>query len=409
MKDLKSKLKELNFEKPTLIQEKSYQAFMSNTNAILLSPTGTGKTLAYLIPLIKKINPNLGFQALIIVPTTELALQIKEVIKELNPDYSSQIITSNDDRLRSINKFKNNEPNLLVITPGRLEDFVKENLLNPTLIKHLIIDEADMLFDLDFLNQIDYIVSRVKGNVYLFSATLPEHLLSWARKYFKVELIDVRSEVELKIKHHLVHGGNDKNLRLFNLLNTFEPYLCFIFVSKNEEIEPLYLMMLEKGYNVARLSSLIPIRQRKNIINEIKALKYQYVISSDIGSRGLDFEGITHIINYDLPYRLEFYIHRSGRTGRMLKKGNVYLFFEDKLNRRIETLRNKGITFEEYNIKDNKLVLKERKIRPLTEEELKAVKSVKKPTKVKPGYKKKYQKEVKDALIKARYKGGKRK
>ncbi len=409
MKDLKIKISELGFNKPTLIQEKSNEAFISNKNAILLSPTGTGKTLAYLIPLIKKIDLNKGSQALIIVPTTELALQIKTVLKELNPPYTSQVITSNEDRLRSINKYKNNEPNLVVITPGRLEDFLKENLINPTLIKYLIIDEADMLFDLDFLSQIDNLVSKVTGNIYLYSATLPDHLLSWAKKYFQVELIDVRTEVELKIKHHLIFTSEDKELRLFKLIDAIEPYLCFIFVSKNEDIEPLYLKMIEKGYSVNRLSSLIPIRQRKNIINDIKMLKYQYVISSDIGSRGLDFEGITDIINYDLPYKLEFYIHRSGRTGRMLKEGNVYLFFEDKLNRKIENIKKKGIKFTEYTIKGNELVLKERKQKTLTEEELNAVRSVKKPKKVKPGYKKKYQEEVKKALKKARHKKGMKK
>lgn len=409
MKELKNKLIELGFKEPTLIQEKSNQAFMSNTNAILLSPTGTGKTLAFLIPLIKKIDRENGFEALIIVPTTELALQIKEVLKLLNPSYTYQVITSNDDRLRSMSKFKNSEPNLLVITPGRLADLVKENLLNPNLIKYLIIDEADMLFDLDFLTQIDYLMSRVNGNIFLYSATLPEHLLSWARKYFQVELIDVRNEVRLNINHHLIFAGKDKDYRLFNLLEVLKPYLCFIFVSKNEEIEPLYIKMLEAGYNVARLSSLIPVRQRKNIINEIKELKYQYVISSDVGSRGLDFEGISHIVNYDMPYKLEFYVHRSGRTGRMLKEGNVYLFFEDSLNRKIETLKNRGIKFKEYNLKDNDLVLREKKVRSLSEEEVKAIRSVKIPKKVKPGYKKKYQKEVQDALRKTRYKGGKKK
>lgn len=409
MKELKNKLNELGFLKPTIIQEKSYQAFMKNLNAILLSPTGTGKTLAYLIPLINKINPHEGLQSIIIVPTTELALQIKEVLKTLNAPYSSQVITSNEDRLKSINSFKNNPPNLLVITPGRLDNLRKENLINPLLVKYLIIDEADMLFDLDFLSQIDYLVSKVKGNIYLFSATLPDHLLSWARKYFKVELIDVRDKVELNINHHLVFAGNDKDLRLFNLLNTIKPYLCLIFVSKNEDIEPLYKQMLEKGYNVGRLSSLIPVRQRKNIINDIKALKYQYVISSDVGSRGLDFEGISDIVNYDLPYKLEFYVHRSGRTGRMLKEGNVYLFYEDKLSRKIETLKNRGIIFKDYNIKDDKLVLREKKTRTLTDEEVQAIRSVKKPKRVKPGYKKKYQKEVKDALKKVRYKGGRKK
>lgn len=405
MNFLNNEIKKLNFVKPTLIQEKSYEAFKLNKSAILLSPTGTGKTLAYLIPLINKTNNKEGLTSLIIVPTTELALQIKEVLKILNPSYSSQVISSLDDRLRSFERLKNNPPNVLVATPGRLADIIKENLINLNKIETLIIDEADMLFDLDFLTQIDDVVSKTNALIYLYSATLPEHLLSWTKKYFKDPLlIDVREEVKLNINHHLIFDSLDKKERLFKLLEVIHPYLSFIFVSKNDEIEPLYLEMLEKGYNVARLSSAINIRQRRTIVNEIKALKYKYVISSDVASRGLDFEGISHIINYDFPFKTEFYIHRSGRTGRMLKEGNVYLFYENKISRKIETLKKQEIRFKEYTIKKGELILKEKKAKTLTKEELKAIRSVKKPTKVKPGYKKRYQEEVKKALKKARYK-----
>lgn len=405
MEFLEAEIKRLGFLEPTLIQEKSYQAFLANKSAILLSPTGTGKTLAYLIPLLKKItNKSNHLQALIIVPTTELALQIKTVLRELKPAYTHQTISASDDRLRAFKSFTTTPPQLLVITPGRLADLEKEGLLNISTVKELIIDEADMMFSLDFLKEIDNIIKKTKANIYLFSATLPAHLLSWAKSYFKgAFLIDVRKEIKLNINHHLIFTSGDKEERLFKLLKVLNPFLSFIFVSRNADIEPLYLKMLEKGYQVGRLSSKQTLRERKTIINNVNELKYQYLISSDLGSRGLDFEAISDIIHYDFPYCLEYYYHRSGRTGRMLQEGNVYLFFEDRLNRKIAALKKGGIEFKEYQIKNEQLIVKPSGERTLTAAEIKAIRSVKKPTKVKPGYKKKYQKEVQKALKKARY------
>lgn len=405
--NLINKIQSIGFDKPTLVQEKTYGLFNAGLSGIILSPTGTGKTHAYLIPLVEKIDVNKDeVQAVIIVPTNELVMQVGYMLKGMNSEITHKALTTRDDRNRTIQSLAFKQPQVIISTPGRLLDMVvKENVLKTHTASYLIIDEADMLFDYDFVSQMDPVTSKIKGLAYVFSATMPKNIVSWINKYFgKAELLDLSNSVELKIEHALIMGSSDKDVKLFKLLKLINPYLCFIFVSKNEDIDPLFDKILLEGYNAVKLTSKIPIRQRKNIIDLIKQLRYQYVVCSDIASRGLDFEGISHIINYDLPYKTEFYIHRSGRTGRMGREGIVYTFYEDKYSRKLSSIQNLGIEFEKYTIKGNELVKQETKIKTLTEQEVSAIRKIKKPARVKPNYKKKNKREVKKALTDVRTK-----
>ena len=202
-------------------------------------------------------------------------------------------------------------------------------------------------------------------------------------------------------------AGMDKDYRLLQLLKVINPFLCIIFVSKNEMVTEVYQMLLEKGYNVTRVSSKLSMKERKNIINEARTSKYQYIVASDLASRGIDFLGVTHIINYDLPYQLDFYIHRSGRTGRMGAHGEVYSFYEDKFSRKFASLEKRGIKFKKIRISnDGELVPYQSRKDRLKEEEIQAIKKIKKPTKVKPGYRKKNKEKIEKALRKVRRKRG---
>jgi len=406
-KQLLNKIQSLGFKEPTLVQEKTYGLFNDGKSGIILSPTGTGKTHAYLIPLIERIDTTKDeVQAVIIVPTNELVMQVNYMLKNIDSGLTSKAITTKDDRNKTIQSLSKRQPQIVISTPGRLLDMVvKENVLKTHTAKFLVLDEADMLFDYDFVSQMDPVTSKIKGLVYVFSATMPKNIVSWINKYFgSSELLDLSDSVKLNIEHALIMGSGDAELKFFKLLKTINPYLCFIFVSKNENIDPLFDKMMGEGYNVVKLTSKIPIRQRKNIIDSIKALKYQYVVCSDIASRGLDFEGISHIINYDLPYKTEFYIHRSGRTGRMGKEGIVYTFYEDKYSRKLSAIQNLGIEFIKYTIKGDKLVEQEKKIKTLSDQEVQAIRKIKKPSRVKPNYKKKNKQQVKKALMDVRTK-----
>lgn len=410
MNKLYEKIESLGFKAPTLIQEKSYEIISKKQSAIFISPTGTGKTHAYLMPLIENLTKDNHVQVLIIVPTNELVIQVGRMLKEMDfNDYKT--FSTLEDRQRQITSLTHKQPKIAISTPGRLYDLViTENVLKTHQASSLVLDEADMLFDEDFLSQLDPIIKNIKGETYIYSATLPDNLLKWVNSYFQtIHKIDVTDDIDLDIDHHLIFHRGEKENRLLDLLETINPYLCFIFVSKNDDIDPLYQLLVNKGYNIAKLSSKMPLRQRKAIVDEIHHLNYQYVLSSDIASRGMDFIGISHIIHYDMPYKTEFYIHRSGRTGRMGMHGDVYLFFEEKDHRKIESLKKRGIEFKTYTIKNNELVPRERKQRQLSPEELQAIRSVKKPTRIKPGYKKKNKQKIKQALSKVRYQRGKKK
>lgn len=403
-------IKSLGFAVATLVQKKTVELFEQRKSAIILSPTGTGKTHAYLLPLIENIDVTLKeVQGLIIVPTNELVEQVGMMLKPLASDITYKLIRARDDKKRLIASLNYEQPQIVIATPGRLRDLtVKENVLRVHALKYLIIDEADMLFDFDFMSQLDLVISRIDSLVYVFSATMPKNLLSWINKYFKtVELLDLNAEIKLNIDHYLIAEGLDKEHRLLKLLAAINPYLCLIFVSKNEEVETVYKLLIENGYNATRISSDVPIRERKTVINEIRELKYQYIVASDLAARGLDFVGISQIINYDLPKKIEFYIHRSGRTGRMGAHGEVYSFYENADSRKIEQLEKRKIEFTKVKI-NNTIIEKEKKSsKGLTEAETAIIRKIKKPTKVKPGYKKKNKRKIETALKKARWKGKK--
>lgn len=395
-------IKSLGFNEASLVQETTFRQFDNEKSAVIISPTGTGKTHAYLIPLVKRINLSLkAVQAVIIVPTNELVNQVGEMLKPIKGKISVKLIRANDDKKRLINSFKNEQPQIIIGTPGRLLDLVvKENVLKIHTSKYLILDEADMLFDFDFMSQIDPVVKNLNSKVFVFSATMPKNLHSWINKYFgSAEMIDLTTKIDLKIDHYILMAGMDKDYRLLQLLGAINPFLCIVFVSKNEIVDEVYKLILDKGHNVAKISSKLSIKERKNVIIEARLLKYQYIVASDLASRGMDFIGVSHIINYDLPYQLEYYIHRSGRTGRMGAHGEVFSFFEDKASRKFQSLENKGITFKKVKINNQgELVAHKSKKDGLKDDEIAAIKKIKKPTKVKPGYKKKNKEAIETAL-----------
>ena len=405
IKQLTKIIKELGFENPTEVQKIAFKYFKEEKSTVFVSPTGTGKTHAYLIPLLEQINPQKQLtQALILVPTNELAYQVSEMLKPIAKDISFKAITAREDRKRLIRFFANQQPMIVISTPGRLYDLVvKENVVKVHQAKYLILDEADMLFDYDFMGQISPVVENLTSLVYVFSATMPNNLVKWINSYFaKVEIIDLSDKIKLDIDHYLLPAGMDKDLAFFNLLETINPLLCLIFVSKNEKIDVLFEKIRDKGYNVIKLSAKMSVRERKTIIAEVKQLKYQYVVASDLAARGMDFEGVTHVINYQMPYQSEYYIHRSGRTGRMGAHGEVFSFFEEKEARKFKSLEKAGIKFIVARIRNMQIIVREKVSKGLSEVEIQAIRKIKKPARVKPGYRKKNKQLIEKALQEVR-------
>ncbi|VEU80615.1 DEAD/DEAH box helicase [Haploplasma axanthum] len=402
-----NEIEKMGFAKLTPIQTEIINNFNNKRNLVGVAPTGTGKTHAYLIPLIGNIDVTKDeVQAIIIVPTNELVNQVKRMVEPLSENIKIKSYDSKIDKGREIAWLDKYQPQLVISTPERLID-LSNNGLKINTSKYFVLDEADMMFDESFLKQIDLIIGRVStAKFLLFSATITENMHMFIKKYFGVyDLIDTSKDHKLKIEHRLVKASLDNRIDTLNdLLRVLNPYLAIIFVSKKEDQTKIFDLLLDKGLSVTQLSSSLNQHQRKRVINDIIDLKYQYVVASDLAARGLDFD-VSHVINYDLPYKLEFFKHRSGRTGRMEKEGIVITIVDNNDRNKVKRLEEMGFKFNEYRISSSEMIIlsKEPKNK-ITNDELNAMKRIPKPKKVKPNYRKKNGDIVKSAKREVRRK-----
>ncbi|HPG43640.1 MAG TPA: DEAD/DEAH box helicase [Acholeplasmataceae bacterium] len=396
---VKEMLSKLKYHEITPIQKGVFNAFNSPKHLVGLAPTGTGKTHAYLLPILAAIDLNqMVVQALIIVPTNELVLQVHKMLMEADDRFIVKTYYGGTNKMREQEWLKKYQPQIVIATPQQIVDYVNETrLLRIHQAKYVVFDEADMMFDEAFLSMIDQMLPAMeKAKYLLFSATLNQSMTPFIKTYFgSYDLIDTSKQHDLKITYKLINIKHRNRLEaLSELLEYINPYLGFIFVSKKENQDLVYEALLEKNISVCNLNASMGVKKRTKLIEDILALKYQYVVTSDLAARGLDFK-ISHVIHYDLPHFLEFYMHRSGRTGRMNDTGEVITFMTVDDHRKIEKLKEKGIVFQNYQLSSKGLVKVEVKKKVVSEEEINAIKKVKKATKVTPGYKKKRAKQIK--------------
>lgn len=318
-----------------------------------------------------------------------------------------------NDRENDIKRFTNSTPQILIGTIGRIHDLVVDaNVLKIHNAKMVVIDEADMIFSEEELIEVDHIMGKfIQTPAFLvFSATMPKGLRSFLSKYLQnIETI-VLEEKNLTHKNisHLMLQCKARNKKevLLELLPIINPYLCIIFVNKKEDCDSLAMYLAENGYKIGKLHGDMGDRERKQMIRRIRELEFKYVVATDIAARGIDIEGVSHVINFDLPNDIEFYIHRTGRTARANNLGvsiSLYAYEDDEY---VKTLRNKGLIVDFVKIDKGELVKTklERKVHQksiMKEIEEKAHQTTKMPKKVKPGYKKKrkleIEKKIKDA------------
>lgn len=405
---IEEKLKKLKFKELTPIQKGVFEAFPKKKHIVGIAKTGTGKTHAYLLPMVEAINKDIKqVQAVIIVPTNELVEQVYQMLMDFEDELDVLKLNALTDSVKVSNKLSKKQPQVVISTPQKVKEYtINQNLLKIQTALNFCLDEADMMFDYDFLSMIDQILPAMPKTRYLlFSATINESMKPFIKKYFgDYILIDKQKENTLKIEHRLINlKHKSRNDVLLNIVEHINPFLAFVFVSKVENQQQVFDLLQEKGLSVCMMHSKLGLKQRKNVIEDIKNLKYQYVVVSDLASRGLDFK-VSHVIHYDLPHMLEYFMHRSGRTGRMNDTGIVITIAELTDSRKIEKLKKQGINFVNYDINKNGFTKKERKKTALEEAEINAIKSVKKPKKVSPNYKKKNKALVLKAKKKARNK-----
>ena len=403
-------VKELGFFEPTEIQERLIPTVLKGDSVIGQSQTGTGKTHAYLLPMIQKVNPyKEAVQAIITAPTRELATQIYQEVLKITKNSEEEIAVrlyiGGTDKQRTIEKLKH-QPHIVVGTPGRINDLVKEQALFVHSAPILIIDEADLMLEMGFLEDVDQIASRMAETLQMliFSATIPEKLKPFLKKYMenpKYIQVEPKQVTAAKIDHYLLPARHRNKLELvFQALETFNPYLAIVFTNTKKKADEVADGLIRKGLKVGRIHGDLSPRERKQMMKQILDLDYQYIVATDLAARGIDIQGISHVINYELPSDLDFYIHRVGRTARAGYSGIALTIYEDRDEDALNKLENKGIEFKHCDLHDHEWVdlgdrnKRNKRKRQVNKIDLKAKSIIKKPKKVKPGYKKKLQQET---------------
>ncbi|MGQ2283138.1 DEAD/DEAH box helicase [Apilactobacillus kunkeei] len=350
-------LDELNFREPTAIQEKIIPEIRKGRSVVGQSATGSGKTHAFLLPIFDKLDVDtLEVQAVITTPSRELAYQIYNNAKQLAKHSDKTIHISNyvggTDKVRQIEKLKNEQPQIVIGTPGRISDLIKGQHLQVHTATQLVIDEADMTLDLGFLNDIDNIAASFGKDVQMmvFSATIPQKLKPFLKKYLEnpyVENIPNRTVISPTIDNWLISTkGQNKNDLIYKLITMGEPYLVLIFANTRKRVEEIYEFLRNQGLKVGIVSGDLTPRERKRTMKQIQNLEFQYVVATDLAARGIDIEGVSDVINDDIPEDLEYFIHRVGRTGRNNMPGTAVTLYSPDEEDEIDALEKMGISFK---------------------------------------------------------------
>lgn len=410
-------LEQLGFVEPTAIQALIIPKALKNQNIIGKSATGTGKTHAFLLPILQHLDVTSSeVQAVIISPTRELAMQIYQnvmVFAEIEKRIDVRLYVGGTNRNADIKRLEKSQPMLVIGTIGKLKDLIiDENILKIHTAKTVVVDEADMIFEANEMIDVDQLFARFAENVQIltFSATMPKDLMHFLNKYLSdCEVCDITDKKISKssIEHIFIPTKNkNKDLFLLSLLQTINPYLAIIFANTKSKVDDIADFLGENGIDFVKLTGDLPSRERKQILKRIQDGKVQYVIASDIASRGIDIPGSSHIINYELPDDIEFYIHRSGRTARHEDLGTCISFYDFNDDQYMAKLESKGLHCVYKTIRDGALVpTKERNQRAKRTKKVTDIEEALHfktpiPKRVKPGYKKKRNEAIKKQLRK---------
>lgn len=317
--------------KPTPIQSQCIPAVLQGKDVVGIAQTGTGKTLAFGLPLLQRIAQIKG-QALIVTPTRELALQIDAVLIQIGKTFGlkTSIIIGGSSQKKQTNSLARN-PHVIIATPGRLIDLMEQKKLSLKSVKFIVLDEADRMLDIGFMPQIKQIFKHApeKRQTLLFSATMPPPIASIAANYMKIPLrIEVApsgttaANIEQKL---FIVSMRQKTVLLENILSKNDGSVL-IFCRTKHGVRKLTSNLCKKQYAAAEIHSNRSLAQRKTALAGFKNGKYRILVATDVASRGIDVDNISMVINYDLPENSEDYVHRVGRTGRAGSFGKAISF-----------------------------------------------------------------------------------
>ena len=345
-------LAELNkkgFEEPTEIQEKAIPVVLTkDVDIICQAQTGTGKTAAFGLPLLEKLATNSHHvQALILAPTRELAIQVSEEINsfkgkrkfQIIPVYGGQSIT---EQLRRLEK----GVDVVVGTPGRIMDHIKRKSLKLNQVSYVILDEADEMLNMGFIDEVEDILKATNAGrrTLLFSATMPERILSIAKNYMReYELITAhkgRLTVALTDQVYFEVSESDKFESLCRIIDMEKNFYGLIFCRTKVSADELSNRLNDRGYESEAIHGDLSQSQRERILEKFKKQRVNILVATDVAARGIDVNNLTHVINYSLPQDPEAYVHRIGRTGRAGKKGVAITFISPWESKKLKFITN---------------------------------------------------------------------
>jgi ATP-dependent RNA helicase DeaD len=324
------------YTQPTEIQKLVLPvALGTDKDIIAQAQTGTGKTAAFAIPILERIDFKVdkSIKALIVTPTRELALQIYEEIKSLRGNRKIKVATvyggqSMERQLKDLAK----GVDIVVGTPGRLLDHINRKTLDLSNVKYLVLDEADRMLDMGFLDDVLEIIKQTPETkrTFLFSATMPKEIVSIARKFMKdyEHISTVKEELTTENAEQIyfeVEEG-DKLPLLCRIIDMNPEFYGIVFCQTKAEVDEIAKKLSDLGYNADGLHGDYSQSQRERVLDKFRKKQLNVLVTTDVAARGIDIEGLTHVINYSVPRDPEYYVHRIGRTGRAGKKGLAITF-----------------------------------------------------------------------------------
>jgi ATP-dependent RNA helicase DeaD len=328
--ELLESLNRIGFVSATEVQERAIPELLEGKNVIARAKTGTGKTAAFALPILQNIGASKELEAIVIAPTRELAQQIADFLWKMGKPlhvhtttvYGGASMTVQINALRS-------GTNIVVGTPGRLRDLLERGVLKLDKIKFLVIDEADIMLDMGFIEDVEYIMSMTpqKKQMMMFSATIPQEIVRMAEKYADGEVVSIRIGEEEEpivstIKHYFaIVPNNAKFSALLAYIKDYAPKKAIIFARTKYEANAIHRILVSQGLNAILMHGGLTQSRREKSLGEFRG-GAQFLIATNVAARGLDIDDITDIINFGAP-EVNIYIHRVGRSARMGKDGRA--------------------------------------------------------------------------------------
>lgn len=345
--EIKKSLTVLKYETPTEVQSAVIPMAMENQDLVVKSQTGSGKTAAFAIPICEMIDwEEKKPQALILTPTRELAAQVREDMTNVGrfkrikamAVYGKEPFTKQKEELKQ-------KTHVVVGTPGRVNDHIDRGTLELDQIKYLIIDEADEMLNMGFIDEVEAIINELPLSrvTMVFSATLPKDVENLCHSYMKNPIhieIESTNVMTATIEHRLIEVQEESKLSLLKDVTVVDnPDSCLIFCNTKERVETVYTELVESNYSCERLHGGLEQQDRFTVMDGFKMGNFRYLVATDVAARGIDIDNVTLVINYDVPMEKESYVHRTGRTGRAGNKGKAITFatvYEGKFLKAIE-------------------------------------------------------------------------